>query len=907
MPRVGGNPRETQSPFQSLSMPEVPSLQTHMLSDDDMQPAPQKEYQVNLGGDMPKLPSIYTYRNGELVEADNDQYVNMGDGDNLAEFMEEDELNRIGQRIKEDTDRDITEREPWRRRFENGLAMMGLIEDDLDDGAFPGASNVIHPLLAEAIVNFWARFMGELFPPEGPAKGKVYGKQTQALLDSAARISEYLNYEMTEEDEAYIDESSRLSWNLPIAGNAFRKTFFDPLLQHNVGIFVSVDDMIVPAEATSLATTPRFTHRMKKFPSEVKKLMHAGFYRDIELLPPQRGEDDEAQRVKNETADVSPDDDSRDEPYEILESCVELDLDVDPYIDEESGERLDIPRSYFVTVEKSSGRVLSIRRSWKEGDPQCKRRVPFVKYGFVPGFGFYDFGLLHLIGGLQGAATGALRVLLDSAASASLSGGFVASDSGIKGDTIAITPGEWKKVKATSADLQKAFFAVPVKEPSPALFNLLGLLIQGGKSLTATTEAMTGDSDGKNVAVGTINKLIEQGEKVMSTVHRMAFQSLKKELRQRFESCRENMPDDGYPYDVEGDKRSVYKEDFQPGIGIVPVADPNIFSSGQRLAIAQMVYETASANPDVVNKKKAIRRLYEAARVPDVDDLVPDDPQPQPYDPAGEIQAILLNKPILVQPEQPHTAHLQVLWAFASNPQFGANKQVQAQIGPALISVIGQHLAYAWVTANRQAGIPASYMDPESGQVQQPQVPPEQIAAMMAQIAPQLVQAQGLPEIQDGEGQGSDQGAAQAKLLETQGKLEAQRQTLQMKKEEHEFDMQASMQKLQIELEGMHAKMDAKLKEIEQKSQVSQMQAATQIQATQLKAETDRQISQQQADQQAAQLQQEGEMNAARNSMELDNMQRENELSQQQQTMDMLSPEPAPAPTSKPRGRGRRS
>ena len=907
MPRVGGNPRETQSPFQSLSMPDVQSLQTHMLSDDDMQPDPQREFQVNLDESKPSLPSIYTYRNGELVEADNDEFVDLGESDNIAEFMEEAELNKLGQTIKENTDRDATEREPHRRRFENGLAMMGLIEDDLDDGAFPGASNVIHPLLSEAITNFWARAMGELFPPEGPAKAKVYGKQTQALLESASRIAEYLNYEMTEEDEGYIDESSRILWNLPIAGNAFRKTFFDPLLQRNIGIFVSVDDFIVPAEATSLATTPRFTHRMRKFPNEVKRLMRAGYYRNIELLPPQPGEEDEAQRIKDETADLSPDGDSRDAPYEILESLVELDLDADPYTDEEAGERIEIARPYYVTVERSSGRVLSIRRGWKDGDPQFKRKMPFTKYGFVPGFGFYDFGLLHLIGGLQGAATGALRVLLDSAASASLSGGFVASDSGIKGDTVTITPGEWKKVKATSADLQKAFFAVPVKEPSPALFNLLGLLIQGGKSLTSTTEAMTGDSDGKNVAVGTINKLIEQGEKVMSTIHRMAFQSLKKELRIRFDSCRENVPDDGYPYEVGGDKRSVYKEDFQPGVGIIPVADPNIFSSGQRLAIAQMVYETSLSNPDVVPKKKAIRRLFEAARVPDVDDLVPDDPEPQPYDPAGEVQAILLNKPILVQPEQPHTAHLQVLWAFASNPQFGANKQVQAQIGPALISVIGQHLAYAWVTANRQAGIPAPYMDPNSGQTQQPQIPPEQIAAMMAQIAPQLVQAQGLPEIQDGQGKGGDQGAAQAKMLETQGKLDAQRQTLQMKKEEHEFDMQASMQKLQIELQGMQAKMDAKLKEIEQKSQVTQIQAATQIQATQVKAETDRQIAQQQADQQAEQLQREGEMDAARNSMELDSMQRESELSQQQQAMDMLSPEPAPEPTPKPRGRGRRS
>ncbi len=901
MARIGGNPRDMQSPSQASTIPQVDSLETYMLPDSSMEPqqAPQ-DFTVDFGGQQAP-PASYKMVNGQLVE-DMDQPIASADDDNIALLMDDDELLKIGRRIVEDVDRDETERGPWRRRFENGLAMMGLIEDDLDDGVFPGASNVIHPLLAEAITQFWARALGEFFPPEGPAKGKVYGQQTKELLDRASRVAEYLNYEMTEEDEGYIEESSRLLFNLPISGNAFRKTFKDPILGHSVGIFVSVDDLIVPAETTSLYTTSRFTHRMKKHPNEVKRLMHTGFYRKVDLMSPQPGEENEVDNLKNETSDVAPDGDNEDAVYEIYESCVELDLDVDPFMDE-NGERIDLPRSYYVTVEKASNQVLSIRRGWKKDDPTCRRRVMFQKYGFVPGFGFYDFGLLHLIGGLQGAATGALRVLLDSAASASLSGGFVAADSGIKGDSITITPGEWRKVKANGIDLKNSFFPAPVRDPSPALFNLLGLLIDGGKSFSATTEAMTGQGDGKNIAVGTITKLIEQGEKVMSTIHRLAFKSLQKELKTRFELAKEDVPTEGYPYEVGGDGRTVYAQDFGPGVGVTPVADPNIFSSGQRMAIAQMVYETSMANPDVVPKKKAIKRLYEAARVPDIDDLIPEDVQPQPYDPAGEVQAILLGKAVLVVPEQPHVDHLKVLWAFASNPQFGANPQVQAQVGPSLISVIGQHLAYAWVTASRQMGVQAGYMDPETGQVQQPPVPPEQLAAAMAQIAPSLVQAPGLPAMQqDGEG-GDD--AGKAKLMEVQGKLEAKRQEMDMKREEHEFDMQAAMQKLQVEIETVHAKLDAQKQELQQKAELRQIEGAVKVQAVQQKAETDARIADQQAAQQQDQMARQAQMDEQRQAVEMDGMQREAAMKEQQQAMDMMAPEPAPAaaPAAKPRRR----
>lgn len=911
MPRIGGSRQDGQSPFQTMTLPEVDSTQTWMLPDSAMNaPTPEQDYTVDFGTQQDAAPSSFVMRNGELVE--DQELPSPEDEDNLAVLMSEDELTKLGGDIIEDVDRDITNRGPWRRRFEHGLAMMGLIEDDLDDGAFPGASNVIHPLLAEAITQFWARALGELFPPEGPAKGKVYGKQSQQALERASRVSEYLNYEMMEEDEGYDDESSRILFNLPLAGNAFRKTFRDPLLGHDVGIFVSVDDLIVPCDASSLQTTPRFTHRMRKHPIEVKRLIHSGFYRDTELLPPQPGETDEAKEIKDETSDIEADDISEDAVYEIYETCIDLDLEIDPFMDEE-GHRLEIPRPYYVTIEKASRTVLSIRRGWRANDPQCRRRVPFTKYGFVPGFGFYDFGLLHLIGGLQGAATGALRVLLDSAAAASLSGGFVSSDSGIKGDSITMSPGEWKKVKATSADLQKAFYPAPVRDPSPALFNLLGLLIEGGKSFASTTEAMIGNSDGKNVAVGTITKLIEQGEKVMSAIHRRAFKSVKHELKIRFEDARENIPADGYPYEIDGDKRALYAEDFADGVAVVPVADPNIFSSAQRLGIAQMVYETSQQNPDVVSKKKAIRRLYEAARVPDIDDLITPDVDPMPYDPAGEIQAILLGKPVLVIPEQPHPEHLKVLASFAANPEFGGNPQVQMQVGPSLISVIGQHLAYAWVTANRQMGIEANYMDPETGQMQPPQVPPEQIAAAMAQIAPQLAQAPGFPNPGAGEegGEGQDKGQAELaiKSQEAEIKGQAKMAEIAMKREAHEAEMAMKFEKMQLEMEGLKAKIDAKVEEIKANSQTKMIESQVKLEAAQRQADTDRMIQENQASADMQAAENDRIMSSQRSAMEMENMERESALKAEQEALNAaqsFAPEPQ-QPAASRRGRKGRS
>lgn len=850
MPRIGGSPRAlAYRPEQQFDAEEAFEPGNDIVVDlDDYRP----------GG----RPDAFEMRNGEVAEAeDADPIADVGDfGRNLALELDEKYLDDEGRRIIDLIEDAITERAPWRDRFERGLEMMGLVESDLDDGPFPGASNAVHPLLIEARTQFWARAMGELWPPEGPAKAKVYGAQTEIQLQRGDRVAEFMNWDLTVQDEGYMEESSSLVWDLPFYGSCFRKTYRDPVLDQNTGIYVPADDLIVPAEARSLRTTPFFAHRMRKWPNEVRQLRLSGHYRDVDLDLPSSEESDETQTLKDETQDVTPDGDEASVRHELFETYINLSLKGDEHRDAD-GRETGLERTYVVTVDRHTAKILAIYRGWREQDQKFRRRLYFRHYRFAPpgAGGFYGSGLFHLIGGLQIAATGTLRVLLDSAAAASLSGGFISRHANLKGKSIVFTPGVWQPVDATGEDLAKAFFSPPVKEPSPALFQLLGFLTEQGAKYTATTELMTGDADPKGSPVGTTNMMIEQGGRVMSTIHRMMHNTLREELRDRYELDREHAPPDGYPYEVADQQRTVYADDFAPGVTVDPVSDPNIFSSSQRIAQAQAVYQVAMES-GAVPIPKAVRRMFQAMRIPDIDDLVPPDPEPLAYDPAGEIQALFLGKPVKVVPEQPHVMHLQHLAAFTQNPQFGGNQQVMQQIGPGLMSVIAQHMAYAWATHARGLGAPVGYMDPQTGQVQ-PGGPgtPEQIASMLAQMAPQLATVPGMPPLnQEGQEGGGDQ------------KLQIEFAKLQIEREKHAQDMQMAREKHQFDLQKEQADLEAKKSMNAQKVQLAAQKAHSDLQIAQVKAQQamqqaqmDGEIKRQQAahqmqvDQQTAQQQQE--------------------------------------------------
>lgn len=815
---------------------------------------------------------MYEMVNGEMqVVPDDDQLPAVDPQEfrtNLAELLDDEYLQKMGRSIVEDVQSDIEARQPWTDRFRRGMEMMGLIKSDMDDGPFPGASTAVHPLITEAVVQFWARAMGEQVPSEGPAKAKIMGKQTEALVQRGKRVADYMNHEILFVDDGWYPEHSRAMFAVPMQGCVFKKIYHDDALDRNVSEFVAAEDFIAPAGITDLKSTPRFTHRVWRSDNAISKAIASGMYRDVDLGEAPDEDKPEEHDIKLESTDQDEGDDTSTNEWEIYETYCEWELPKE--IEPNSVPGVALP--YTVTVEKSTGKVLSIYRGWKSSDPLKRRRVCFVKYGYVPGFGLYDLGLFHLMGGLQQAATGALRVLLDGAATSSLQGGFVAKDANMKSQNLEVEPGVWKPLDATSEELKKAFFTPPFKEPSAALFSLLEFLTTRAEKFAATTELMTGETDAK-APVGSTLAVIEQAAKVFSTIHRGLHMAMAQELRLRFELIQEHMPAEGYPYDVEGAHEGILKEDFAPGVSIQPVSDPNIFSSAQRVAIAQGSYQIAQENPDIVDRKVAIRRMFEAMRVPDPDELMLTTKPPPPMDPVSEIQALLRGEPVQAYPDQLHEAYLQHYAAFLNNPQYGGNPEVQKQIGPAAMALVGQRMAYAWATQARLLGAPAPLLPPAMGMPEQeggpppgppqgqqmlpppqgmppngnmppqnmggpppmspdgnmaPQAPPtdappEFIAQMAARIAPQMANVAGLPPI---EGEKDD---TQAKLQIEREKLglkrEEQQATLKFKADEHAQNMEFEREKFGFEMQSQQAKTEADIQQTHLKMQADQQKA----------------------------------------------------------------------------------
>lgn len=687
-------------------------------------------------------------------------------GANLADMMEEQDLQAISSQLTDAVDDDIESRKPWIERFTNGFRMMGLTQDEVDDGPFPGSSTAVMPLISEATVQFWAKSLTELVPSEGPCKGAVLGKASEIQVDRAKRVAEYQNYDIMFLDRSWYSDMSRMLFALPYTGTTFKKTYRDEQMGINVSEYVKAEDFICNYAMSDLQSSPRYTHRLWRTKNQIKKAQFAKVFRDVDLQEPEQEDLPEETTVKIEASDFEAGSTrTTDNRYELYETYCELDLPGDEHRDS-YGEETGIERPYIVTLEKGSGKILSIYRDWKEHDPLCRRNVIFTKYDFLPSDGFYGWGLLHLVGGMQQAATGALRAIIDGAATASLQGGFVTADAALKDQNLVLEPGVYKQVNSSLDDLTKAFWSPAFKEPSPVLFQVLGFLVQRVEKFVSTTEMQTGTVDAKNMPVGSTVALLEAGQKVFSTIHRGLHKTLGEELRQRYELIQVYMPEGGYPYDVEGGHQGIFAEDFQPGVMVIPVSDPNIFSDTQRVAQNQAVYDLAVQNPDILKKREALIRVLKGIKVPDIDELLVDNSPPPPMDPVSEIQALLRGQPVQAYPDQDHADYLKHYWAFMNNPQFGANPQVQQQVGPTAMALIGQRLAYAWATGVRSMGVPANLlpppmsppgapppqpgpspeaMGPQAGFPPQQQIGPEQIAQMAAQFTQQLTQIPGLP------------------------------------------------------------------------------------------------------------------------------------------------------------------
>jgi hypothetical protein len=577
--------------------------------------------------------------------------------------------------------------------------MLGVVVEDRQD-PFPGASGVHHPLMSEAATQFQARAISEMFPAGGPVKTQIVGKQSDKKLEQAQRVQDFMNYQVTNQITDYFNELDQMLFYLALAGSAFKKIYFDNSLDRICSKFVPADQFVISYENTDLETAERYTQVMKLTTNEIKRRQVEGFYRDVPVTQNQGGQNSSdlvqstIEKLEGMSTSMS------DKIHTILEIHADIDLGED-----ESG--LALP--YIVTVDYESGQTLAIRRNWKEDDPLKRKRTYFIHYKYLPGLGFYGFGLIQMIGGLQHASTGALRALLDSAAFANLNGGFKAKGARIEGGDITVSPGEWVDVEAYGDDLRKSFIPLPFKEPSPTLLQLLGVLTESGRRFASIADAMVGQSAGSG-PVGTTIALIEQGSKVFSAIHKRLHQAQGREFKLIYELNGEYL-DDEYPYDVIGERKTIRRKDFNDAVNVVPVSDPNIFSQAQRIALAQTGLQLAQQAPNIIDTKEAYRRFLQSLNIPDYQDLIIEDEETPRRDPVSENMSLLNGKPIKVFEDQDHQAHIAVHQQFMMDPRFGGNPQAKEVLYPLMMAHLGQHMAYLYqqqMQAQVPQGVPTS-------------------------------------------------------------------------------------------------------------------------------------------------------------------------------------------------------
>jgi len=601
---------------------------------------------------------------------------------NLAESMDERELKDMAMELIEEYKKDKTSRKEWEDAYIKGLDLLGTKYQEVTK-PFKGASGVTHPLLAESVTQFQAQAYKELVPSDGPVRTQVVGLQTPATEQQADRVKDYMNYLLMEEMEDYTTDMDQMLFYLPLSGSTFKKIYYDAMLDRPVSKFIPAEDLVVPYYASDLKDCERITHVIKMTQNDVTKKMAAGFYRDIELID-SSSEPDSVQKKLNELEGV------KGTGSDYLNTILEMhvDLNLDDYEDfDDKAKKIKIP--YIVTIDEGSGEILSIYRNYKPGDMSYARTEYFVHYKFLPGLGFYGFGLTHMIGGLSQAATQSLRQLIDAGTLKNLPAGFKSRGIRVRDDDQPIQPGEFRDVDAPGGNIRDQFFNLPFTEPSPTLYNLMGFVVQAGQKFAAITDSNIGN-DAQNRAVGTTMALMERGSRVMSGVHKRCYYAMRLEFKILARICGEYLPPE-YPYDVYGGPRQIKQADFDSRVDILPVADPNIMSMSQRVTLAQAQLQIAQSNPQMHNLHEAYRRVYEALGTKTIDQILKPPPkQPEPLDPAKENARALQMKLLTAFEFQDHDAHIAAHMAFMASRMVQINPQVYAL----LQSHISDHVSF---------------------------------------------------------------------------------------------------------------------------------------------------------------------------------------------------------------------
>ena len=638
-----------------------------------------------------------------------------GHFDNLAELLPEEVLKPIGLELVGNYKEYKTSRKDWEQGYIQGLDLLGFKYENRTE-PFQGASGATHPVLAEAVTQFQAGAYKELLPAEGPVRTQIVGRTDPAKEAQSQRVKDYMNYELMEKMEEYEPEFDQMLFHLPLAGSTFKKVYYDDLLGRAVSKFIPAEDLIVPYTATSLDDAESIIHTIKISENDLRKQQVGGFYSDVDLGPPGVNQNDELTKKERELSGTKKTG-KQEDIYTLLECHVNLDLEgFEDKDDELNPTGIKLP--YIVTVEEASQKVLSIRRNYEPTDPKRNKIHYFVHFKFLPGLGFYGFGLIHMIGGLSRTATAALRQLLDAGTLSNLPAGF--KQRGIRVRDEASQPGEFRDVDAPGGNLRDAFMPLPYKEPSPTLLQLMGVVVGAGQRFAAIADMQVGDGN-QQAAVGTTVALLERGSRVMSAIHKRLYSAMRTEFKLLAKVFKTYLPP-SYPYDVVGGQREIKQMDFDERVDILPVADPNIFSMAQRITIAQTELQLATSNPQIHNLYFAYRKMYEALGIKDIDAILPPPAPMQPMDPALEHINALGMKPFQAFRGQDHRAHVTAHLNFMSTNIVRNNPPVMAAIQKNIlehISLMAQEqveLEFADVLAQAQQMQMMAQQDPQAQQ-----------------------------------------------------------------------------------------------------------------------------------------------------------------------------------------------
>lgn len=701
---------------------------------------------------------------------------------NLAEVLPDDVVANIVSELIEDFDDDVASRKDWMQTYVDGLELLGM---KIEERAEPwvGACGVYHPLLSEALVKFQAEIMMSTFPAAGPVKTQIIGKETQEKKDAATRVQDDMNYELTDVMTEFRPEHERMLWGLGLSGNAFKKVYFDPSLDRQTSIFVPAEDIVVPYGASDIETADRVTHVMRKTENDLRKLQVAGFYLDVDLGEPQNNLDEVEKKIAEKMGFRATSDDR----YKILEMNVNLDLEGYEHKDED-GEPTGIALPYIVTIEKGSTTCLAIRRNWRKGDKKYAKRQHYVHYGYVPGFGFYCFGLIHLVGAFAKSGTSILRQLVDSGSLSNLPGGFKTRGLRTKGDDTPIGPGEWRDVDVPSGAIKDNIMALPYKEPSQVLASLLDKIVEEGRRFAAAADIQVADMSA-NSPVGTTLAILERQLKVMSAVQARVHYSFKQELGLLRDIIRDNTSPD-YSYEPEEGTRKAKRSDYEL-VDVIPVSDPNAATMAQKIVQYQAVIQLSQQAPQIYDLPQLHRQMLDVLGIKNAQKLVPLEDDERPKDPVTENMNMLKGKPMKAFLSQDHDAHITVHQSFLQDPNItqtiGQNPMANQMIA-AMQAHIAEHLGFHYrQEIEKQMGV--TLPSPEE---QLPEDVEVQLSQLIAQASKQL--------LDENKGEAAQQQAQQLQqdpLVQMQQKeLEIKQKDADTKAQKVQMDAQARQQSL---------------------------------------------------------------------------------------------------------------